>query len=125
MAGKHKPFARPGTAGAKPKATTFRLDPAVQEGLVLLGQVLKMPLNRLVNEAVQGFIEKRSADVESDLKQILERVRTYRRADRNFEGAIAAFVNAEASLGSEDPVEGDTRPTAGPAQTMVHELLRG
>ena len=107
------------------KATTFRLDPPVQQALLLLQAVLKKPLNRLVNEALQGFIEKRTAEVESDLQQVLTRVRTYRRSDPKFEKAIAQFVDAEASLGSDDPVEGHTQPKAGPAQTMVQKLLRG
>ena len=107
------------------KATTFRLDPPVRESLLLLQTVLKKPMNRLVNEALQGFIEKRTAEVESDLQQVLTRVRTYRRSDPKFEKAIAQFVDAEASLGSGDPVEGHTRPKAGPAQTMVQKLLRG
>jgi predicted transcriptional regulator len=107
------------------KATTFRLDPALQAGLLVLGRVLKKPLNRLVNEAVQGFIEKRSAEVEADLERTLERLRACRKKDPRFESAIAQFVEAEASLGRDDPMEGRSRPAAGPAQTMVHELLRG
>jgi predicted transcriptional regulator len=107
------------------KATTFRLDPAVQEGLLLLQAILKKPLNRLVNEALQGFIEKRVAEVESDLQRVLTRMRTYRRSDPKFEKAIAQFVDAEASLGSDDPAEGRTQRKAGPAQTMVQQLLRG
>ncbi len=107
------------------KATTFRLDPPVQEALLLLQAVLKKPLNRLVNEALQAFIEKRTAEVESDLQQILTRVRVYRRSDPKFEKAIAQFVDAEAAQGSDDPVEGHTRPKAGPAQAMVQKLLHG
>ena len=107
------------------KATTFRLDPALQAGLAVLGQVLKTPLNRLVNEAVRGFIEKRSAEVEADLERTLERLKACREKDPRFESAIAKFVEAEASLGRDDPMEGRPRPAAGPAQTMVHELLRG
>ncbi len=107
------------------KATTLRLDPPLQKGLLLLQGVLKKPLNRLVNEAVQGFLEKRVAEVESDLQQVLTRLRRYRRSDPNFEKAIAQFVDAEAALVSEDPIEGRTQSKAGPAQTMVQELLRG
>jgi predicted DNA-binding protein len=108
----------------RPKATTFRLNPELQKGLTLLSQILKKPQNRLVNEAVEDFLKTRSAKVESDLEQILKRVRAYRDKDPNFEIAIAAFVDAEASLGAEDPAEGHTQPKAGPAQTLVHELLR-
>jgi predicted DNA-binding protein len=107
-----------------PKATTFRLDPQLQEGLTLLSQILKRPQNRLVNEAVEDFLQRRSAEVEIDLERILGRVRAYRNKDSNFDAAIAAFVDAEASLGAEDPAEGRTRPNAGPAQTLVRELLR-
>ena len=107
----------------KPKATTFRLDPPVQQALLLLQAVLKKPMNRLVNEAMQGFIEKRSAELESDLLQILARVRRCRRSDPQFEKAIAEFVEAEASLGADDPVEGHTQRKAGPAQSMVRKLL--
>jgi len=107
------------------KATTIRLDPTLQAGLAVLGQVLKKPLNRLVNEAVRGFIEKRSAEVEADLERTLERLKACREKDPRFESAIAKFVEAEASLGRDDPMEGRPRPAAGPAQTMVHTLLRG
>jgi predicted DNA-binding protein len=108
----------------QPKATTFRLDPQLQEGLALLSQVLKKPMNRLVNEAVEDFLQKRSAEIESDLEQILKRIRAYREKDPNFDAAIAAFVDAEASSGAKDPAEGHTQRNAGPAQTLVHELLR-
>jgi predicted DNA-binding protein len=106
-------------------ATTIRLDPPLQQGLLLLQSVLKKPLNRLVNEAVEGFIEKRAAEVEYDLQQVLTRVRAYRRSDPKFDKAIARFADAEAGLGTDDPVEGRTQPKAGPAQTMVQRLLRG
>ncbi len=111
-------------AAARPKATTFRLDPPLQEGLVLLQAVLKKPLNRLVNEAVKGFIEKRTAEVESDLQQVLMRVKAYRRSDPKFEKAIAQFVDTEARLGSGDPAEGGAEASTGPAQVMVHKPLR-
>jgi predicted transcriptional regulator len=114
----------PSTAVGR-KATTFRLDPALQVGLTVLGQVLKKPMNRLVNEAVRGFIERCSADVEADLERTLARLKACREKDPDFESAIAHFVEAEASLGRDDPMEGRPQPTAGPVQTMVHELLRG
>ena len=122
----HKTRATAAAATVKRKATTFRLDPGLQAGLAVLGQVLRKPLNQLViNEAVRGFIEKRSAEVEADLERTLERLKACREKDPRFESAIAQFVEAEASLGRDDPMEGKPRPTAGPTQTMVHELLRG
>lgn len=121
MATKQHPLKSPG--GARRTATTIRLDAQLQKNLALLGQVLKKPVNHLVNEAVKGYL-KRSAEVESDLQRILERVRASRRADPNFESAIAAVVDAEAKFGVEDPAEGHTQPSPGPAQTLVHHLIR-
>lgn len=106
------------------KATTFRLDPKLQENLVLLSHVLKKPLNRLVNEAVKGYLEKRSAEVESDLQRILDRVRASRLDDPKFEYAIDATVESEARFTAEDPAEGRAGPIPGPAQVAVHRLIR-
>jgi predicted transcriptional regulator len=108
-----------------PKATTYRLDPKLQEGLAMLGQILKRPLNRLVNEAVEAYLRTRSAEVEADLEQVLKRVRAYRTKDPDFETAIVAFAEAEAERGTEDPAEGRPQPQAGPAQSLVREVLKG
>ena len=107
------------------KATTFRLDPRFQRGLTLLGEVRSVPLNRLVNEAVGEYLEARSASLEADLEETLRRVRAYRKADPDFEAAIANFARAEAELAAEDPVEGNTTRAQGPAQRLVRELIRG
>lgn len=85
----------------------------------------KKPLNSLINEAVEGFIEKRLAEVEADHQLTIARLKAYRQHDPGFESAISRFVDAEASLGHADPNEGKAQPGAGPAQTKVHELLRG
>lgn len=106
------------------RATTFRLDPVLQESLALLSMVLKKPLNRLVNEAVEGYLAKRSAEVESDLQRILDRVKAARRRDPKFEYAIDATIDAEARFAAEDPAEGTADLKAGPAQLAVHRLIR-
>ncbi|HEY5373401.1 MAG TPA: hypothetical protein VIK01_06925 [Polyangiaceae bacterium] len=126
--GKHrtrKPRAARAAAILEPRATTFRLDPALKQGLEVLGKALKTPINRLVNEAVQGFIEKRAAEVQADMERTIARLKACRERDPGFESAISQFVESEASLGRNDPLEGSLRPAAGPAQTMVHDLLRG
>ena len=107
------------------KATTFRLDPLAQEQLTLLGSIRKMPRNRLVSEAVDGYLKTRLAEVEADLEETLRRLKAYRKTDSGFESDIAKFAEAEAVLAGEDPVEGKPAPAAGPAQRMVLELLRG
>ena len=111
------------TAPVERKATTFRLDPPVLDALLMLKSVLKTPLNRLVNQALQGFVDQRATEIEADLQQVLVRVRAYRSADPGFDKAIARLVEAEARGGADDPAEGRGRPKRGSAQSMVHSLL--
>lgn len=122
-------------AAALVKTKTLRLAPEYEAGLALLKGVLGTPVNKMVNEAVGEYIRKRSAEVEADLKGVLEQVKAYRRADPHFKQARARFVDAEARLGADDPLEGvvvDVKPPAvkrraakvGPAQTMIRELLK-
>lgn len=87
------------------KATTFRIDPAVQTGLSMLSKMLGRPQNQLVNEAVRDFAARRSREVEMDLEATLEALRAYRKNDPKLERTIADYVDAEASL-KEDPAEG-------------------
>lgn len=104
------------------KATTYRIDPAVQTGLSLLSKVLGRPQNQLVNEAIRDFVARRSKEVESDLEATLASLRAYRQSDPNFERALADYVDAEASL-KEDPAEGQRVGDVGPAQARMLELL--
>jgi len=105
------------------KATTFRIDPAVQAGLSTLSKVLGRPLNQLVNEAVRDFVARRTKEVEMDLEATLEALRAYRKSDPNYERALADYVDAEASL-KEDPAEGQRAEDMGPAQARMLELLK-
>lgn len=107
------------------RATTFRLDPRLQKGLTLLGEVRRVPLNRLVNEAVGAYLDAHAATVEAELEETLRRVKAYRQADPDFESAISTFAEAEAELAANDPVEGQTTRAKGPAQRLVRELIRG
>ena len=107
------------------KASTYRLDPLLQKELAFLGKITKTSGNRMVNNAVAEYLRVLAADVEADLEETLRRVKEYRKADPNFESAIARFAKAEAGLAGEDPVEGKTAPAAGPAQILVRELIRG
>src|SRR3970040_1096252 len=94
--------------GGGRKATTFRLDPRLEKGLVLLGEVRRVPLNRLVNEAVGEYLDPRAATVEAELEETLRRVKAYRQADADFESAISKFADAEGKSAAQDPVEGET-----------------
>ncbi len=107
------------------KATTFRLEPDVQEGLVLIAKVLKVPLNRLVNEAVQAFVRKRTHEVATNLEETLKLLRQRGGKDPGFERAIAEFANGEASHSRADPAEGRVEQKRGPVQTRVRAMLDG
>jgi hypothetical protein len=90
----------------RPKATTFRLDPPVQESLLKLQRFLNVPQNRLVNEAVKLFVEQKTSEVVANVEELVASVRLHRDADPDFEQAISALVSAEAEFAGEDPVEG-------------------
>ena len=76
------------------------------EGLAVLVVTLKRPMNQLVNEAVQDFVDRRSREVEHDLEATLTKLRAYRQRDPHFVQAIAAIADAEARVGKNDPAEG-------------------
>jgi predicted DNA-binding protein len=80
------------------KASTHRLDPDIQAALENLSRLLRRPKNRLINEAVKLYVEQKSWKVEHELDLTLRKLRALRRENRNFEGAIGAFVEAEANL---------------------------
>lgn len=107
------------------RATTFRLEPRLQRGLELLSEARKAPLNRLVNQAVDEYLDVQAASLEADVEDTLRRIKAYRHSDPDFEGAIAKFAQAEADRATEDPVEGRTTRAQGPAQRLVRELIRG
>ena len=107
------------------KVTTLRLPQPLHQKLELLQVVLRKPMNKLVNEAVNDYVERRTAEVELDLEQTLRHIKAARREDPHFKRAIAEFVAAEARHAKNDPVEGSVvRPAkAGPTQTLVRSML--
>lgn len=111
--------------GDAPVATTLRLERPLWRGLVLLQDVAKKPMNKLVNEAVQRYLAERTAGMEADLQAVLERVRAYRRADPGNKKMWSSFVADESRYAGEDPAEASTERRTGPAQRQVRELLRG
>lgn len=112
----------------KPKATTFRLDPRLQAGLSLIQGVVRLPMNTLVNEAVEMFVRARSAKIESELGSRLEQVKAYRRSDPGFKLAMKRVAAAEIDVLGRDPVEGHVAVTVsdksvGPATAAVRKIL--
>ena len=79
-------------------------------------------MNRMINEAVRLYVERQSVQVETDLKDVLERIKAYRRSDPSYKKMWDEFVDAEARYGKDDPVEGRIK-NAGPVQARVREIL--
>lgn len=109
----------------RPKATTFRLNPPVQESLVKLQRFLNVPQNRLVNEAVKLFVEQKTSEVVANVDELVASVRLHRDADPQFEQAISALVNAEADFAGEDPVEGKVFAEVAPPASGLSTPTKG
>lgn len=116
-------------SAAKAKPITVRLAPELQRGMNILRVALKRPVNKMINEAVHGFIQKRTSEVEMDLEGTLAQIKAYKRRDPNFDRAFGQWADAEVKFGGEDPAEGvviktDTgKSKAGPTQRLVRNLL--
>ena len=110
------------------KPFTLRIDVTERIALENLSRVEGRPINQLLNEAIKAYLKRRGPR-ERDLEANLESLRAYRSRDPGFKRAMAAFVEAEASL--EDPLEGEPiegqfiegRLKAGPVQRKIRELL--
>jgi predicted transcriptional regulator len=108
---------------------TLRIDAKERAALQNLSKVERRPVNQLLNEAIKIYLRRRGRK-ERDLEASLGGLRAYRRQDPGFRRAIAAFVEAEASI--EDPIEGEPvegrfikgqlKP-AGPVQSKFREIL--
>ena len=110
-------------------AFTLRIDTEERVALETLSKIEKRPVNQLLNEAIKAYLHRRGAK-ERSLETNLERLRAYRRRDPGFKKAIAAFVEAEATLQDSlegEPIKGrivDGRlEPAGPVQSRIRELL--
>ena len=109
---------------------TLRIDQEERTALEHLSEVEGRPVNQLLNEAIKIYLSQHGSK-EASLEANLSALQKYRKRDPGFEGAIAAFVDAEAGI--EDPlegkpvdgqfVEGQFQP-AGPVQSKIRELLR-
>lgn len=104
-------------------AITVRLRPDLRRRLNLLRRVLKRPVNKMINEALEGFVLKRTAEVQADLKDLLAQIEDYKRHDPKFDKAFRRWEEAEASFGHQDPAEGVRVMTkAGKKPAMAAEI---
>lgn len=128
---KPKKSSRVRVAKTNPKAlhrvVTVRLDEGVRKGLhrLQVRSSAKLSLNELANAALATFIEKQAA-LDNELDQALRNFRAYRKADPGYKRAIKAFIDAEVAFAAGRSMEGAREPqVAGPAVSMVREMLRG
>jgi len=95
-----------GRAGEVPTAITVRLAPDLRRHLNFLRGVLKRPVNKLITEAVEGFVQKQNQELRADLKDLLTQIENYNRQDPKFDKAFQQWEEAEAGFGHADPAEG-------------------
>jgi predicted transcriptional regulator len=108
---------------------TLRIDSKERAALQNLSKVEGRPINQLLNEAIKVYLNRRG-EKERELEATLADLRAYRKQDPGFRSAIAAFVEAEATLDGPiegEPiegqfVEGQLKPT-GPVQSKIREIL--
>jgi len=106
------------------RASTFRLHQNVQAGLDLISQLQHRPKNKLVNEAVAEYVARHALQTDEALHDVLQRLKSYQKADPDFEQAIDSFVDTEASCGKhQDPAEGQSAPSSSPVTQRLRQLL--
>ncbi|MBV9183095.1 MAG: hypothetical protein JO356_17470 [Acidobacteria bacterium] len=109
-------------------AFTLRIDAAERNALKNLSKIEGRPINQLLIEAIKSYLGQRT-EKERSLEATLDSLKAYRRKDPGFRQAIAAFVEAEATVN--DPLEGapiegnvdDMPDSAGPIQTKVRGVI--
>ncbi|ULQ46912.1 ribbon-helix-helix domain-containing protein [Flagellatimonas centrodinii] len=104
--------------------STVEIDAEVSAALVRLSGVLHRPVQQLASEAVKAYLVRREIALAPISAADLSTLEAYRQSDPDFEHAIAAFVDAEATFA--DPIEGQrTVAKEGPVQAEIHKLLNG
>jgi hypothetical protein len=108
---------------------TLRMNAKESVALKTLSKIEGRPVNQVLNEAIKSYLGRRSRK-ERSLEANLAALRAYRKKDAGSQQAMAAFVDAEASL--DDPLEGEAmegqfvkgefKPT-GRVQSKVREML--
>lgn len=94
-----------------------------------LSKVEGRPINQLLNEAIKAYLRLKGRR-ERSLEATLKSLEGYRKKDPEYKRAIAAFVDAEASV--KDPLEGEpfeenepSAAQAGSVESSIREVLGG
>src|SRR5437660_11043231 len=110
-------------------AFTLRIDSQERNALKHLSKIEGRPINQILNEAIKIFLRQKGRK-ERSLEASLDSLDSYRKKEQGFKRAIAALVDAEATL--KDPLEEEpfeetdfensAKPT-GPVRSRVREVL--
>lgn len=84
---------------------TLRVDQELKDQLAKIGELRHTPMSKLVNQALQQFVDRETAVLEDELEASLADLRRYRAFDPDFEIAIGQAARAEAGM-VDDPAEG-------------------
>lgn len=109
-------------------AFTLRIDAQERNALKHLSKIEGRPINQLLIEAIKSYLSHKG-QTERSLEESLNSLNAYRRKDPGYRKAIAAFVEAEATV--KDPLEGeaieanpdDFEDPAGPIQSKVRGVI--
>ena len=110
-------------------AFTLRIDSQERNALKHLSKIEGRPINQILNEAIKIFLRQKGRN-ERSLETSLASLDAYRKKDPGFKRAIAALVDAEATVN--DPLEGEpfeetdfenSAQPAGPLRSRVREVL--
>ena len=100
-----------------------------RNALKSLSKIEGRPINQLLIEAIRIYLSQRGSR-ERTLEANLNSLKAYRKKDPGFRRAIAAFVDAEASMNDPlegEPIEGEednnSPAPAGPVQSKVREVI--
>ncbi|WP_288251878.1 hypothetical protein [uncultured Hydrogenophaga sp.] len=116
MARKESRTARLATANER-VVTTVRLEPALHAELAALGELEHASFNQVVEAGMRHYVLHRRDVLEQRLERALKALRA-RPKGGDFDAAIARLVEAEATLGGDDPAQGRLGRLSTDAQTM-------
>ncbi len=84
-------------------ATTVRLQPKIQSALVTLGKIRHMTMNKLVNEALEVYLDQNLTKAKEELKATLSDLHAYLDRDPDLDKSVEMFVKSESK--NPDPIK--------------------
>ena len=84
---------------------TIRVDEALYNRLNTLKKVVKVSINQLVCNAVDQYVEERSALAAQELEDLAQQLRSYRDSDPGLKKSLRLFAVAEGRY--QDPLEAE------------------